>query len=93
MHGDPDAIRSLAGVLRDRAREVRLSADRVVRALEATTWTGRAADAAHARARRRAGDLLVVATLHETAADAVDRHAAEVEQCRSLLARAAGLVS
>lgn len=90
---DPDAIRRLAATMRVRAEEVRDLASQLVRQLDATRWTGRAAEAARAQSRRRLDDLLAAAALHERAADALARHAAEVERCRSLLLRAVDLVT
>lgn len=90
---DPDAIRRLAATMRAQAEEVRDLAGRLVRLLDTTRWTGRAADAARAQAVRRVDDLLAAAALHDRAADALGRHAAEVERCRTLLARAVELVT
>lgn len=93
MHADPDAILALAALMRRRAEEIRHEALRLSRLLEATAWTGRAADAARLRSRRRLDDLHATAVLHERAAAALARHAAEVETRRSLLHRAVELVS
>lgn len=90
---DPDAIRRLAATLRAQGDEVRELATRLVRQLDAARWTGRAADAAHAQVRRRAADLLDAAARHDRAGDALARHAAEVERCRSLLRRATEVLS
>lgn len=89
---DPDAIRRLATTMRAQAEDVRDLARRLTRLLEATRWTGLAADAARAQSQRRIGDLLATAGLHERAAAALARHAAEVERCRGLLLRAGELV-
>ena len=86
---DPDAIRRLATVMHGQADEVRDLARRLVRQLDGTRWTGRAADAARAVSGRRVADLLESALRHDRAAEALARHAAEVERCRSLLRRAA----
>ncbi len=93
MYGDPSAIRALAHGLRTRAEDVRREADRLVARLDSTPWTGRAADAARGRGRERAGDLMRTAALHETAADAVDRHAREVEHRRDLIAHVERVVT
>ena len=64
-----------------------------MRQLDGARWTGRAADAARAQVSRRVADLLDAATRHDRAGDALTRHAAEVERCRSLLRRAAEVLS
>lgn len=88
MYGDPDAIRALASRLQAQADEVRDEADRLVSLLSRTRWTGLAADAARTRGRRRAGDLAACAAQHDGAAEALERHAREVEERRALIARA-----
>lgn len=97
MYADPDAIRTLARRLRDQADDVRREADRLVGLLDATPWTGRAARAARARAVDRAGDLRACATRHDRAAEALERHAREVQRLQELIARiervVAGLVA
>ena len=90
---DPDAIRRLAVAMRAQAEEVRALAGRLGRLLDTTRWTGRAADAARCQAGRRIDDLLAAAALHDRAAEALARHAAEVERCRGLLGRAVELVT
>lgn len=93
MHADPDAILALAARLRRRAEEVHDEASRLARLLDATAWTGRAADAARMQCHRRVDDLRAAAVLHERAGAALAQHAAEVERCRSLVSRAVELVS
>lgn len=93
MPAEPDAIRALAHGLRTQADEVRREADRLVALLDSTPWTGRAADAARRRGRERAGALWRTAALHDTAADALGRHAREVEHRRDLIAHAERVVT
>ena len=93
MPGDPDAIRALAHHLRSQAEHVRREADRLVARLDSTPWTGRAADAARTRGRERAGALRRTAALHDDAADALDRHAREVERRQELIARVERVVA
>lgn len=88
MYGDPDTIRALARTLTDQGEEVRAQGRRLLAAVASTRWTGRAADAADARARERVDDLTVCAVRHDEAADALLRHAAEVEHRLAVLARA-----
>lgn len=87
MYGDPDAIRALARTLTEQGEEVRAQGRRLVGAIAATRWSGRAADAAHALARERLDGLAVCAVRHDDAADALHRHAAEVEHRLAVLAR------
>lgn len=88
MYGDPDAIRALARTLHDQGEEVREECHRLVGLVGRTRWTGLAADAADSLARLRAGDLMTCAARHHDAAEALARHAAEVEHRLALLARA-----
>lgn len=92
MDADPDAIRALARTLHDQGEEVRAEGRRLVALLDATAWSGRAAEAAGALARRRCDDLEDCAARHEDAARALALHAEEVEHRLALLARAGDLV-
>ncbi|WP_205472666.1 hypothetical protein [Nocardioides sp. SYSU D00038] len=86
MYGDTTVIRRLATDLRHQATDIRVEADRLVGHAEATRWTGLAADALRRRSRERAADLRRSASLHDDAADALDRHAAEVDRLKELIA-------
>ena len=86
MYGDPTVIRGLARTLRDLADDLRGEADRLVARAEGTLWTGLGADAMRHRARERGTALRRTAERHEDAADALDRHAAEVERLQDLIA-------
>ncbi|MBC9734257.1 hypothetical protein [Nocardioides marmotae] len=87
-YGDVAGIRALATRLREQGAEVAAEAERLVRLAEATGWTGRAADAMRERAHDGARGLRRTAGLHEDAAEALDRHAAEVERRLELVAAA-----
>lgn len=86
MYGDTDTIRALARALRGRSDEIRAEADRLVRHTERVPWQGLAADAMRAVARDRVSALLQTAALHDDAADALDRHAREVDRLKALIA-------
>ena len=86
MYGDTSVIRGLARAMRDQAADIRQEADRLVARAESVHWSGLAADAMRRRARDRAAALRRTATLHEDAAEALDRHAAEVDRLQDLIA-------
>lgn len=86
MYGDTTAIRALAGRLRERADELRATADRLVTSTEQVPWQGLAADALRHHARERAAALRHTAVLHDEAAEALDRHAREVDRLTDLIA-------
>lgn len=86
MYGDTTTIRALADRLRDRADELRATADRLVARTERVPWQGLAADALRHHARERAAALRRTAGLHDDAAEALDRHAREVDRLRELIA-------
>jgi hypothetical protein len=85
MYGDPTAIRRLAAGLREQAGEIRTEADRLVARTDAAGWLGRAGDALRDRVRQRALALRHSAALHDDAADALQRHAREVERLQRLI--------
>lgn len=86
MYGDTTVIRRLAGVLREQGADIRAEADALVGRAEAVPWTGLAADAMRAMARTHAGDLQACANGHDAAADALDRHAREIDHLKDLIA-------
>ena len=96
MYGDTTRIRGLADDLRERAAEIRTLADRLVAQADAVAWEGLAADAMRHHTRERAGALQRTAWLHDEAADALDRHARQVDFLTDLIAsiedKARGLV-
>ena len=85
MYGSPTAIRRLAAGLREQAGEIRGEADRLVARTDAAGWLGRGGDALRERARGRALDLRRAATLHDDAAEALERHAHEVDRLQRLI--------
>lgn len=85
MYGDTTAIRALARRLRERADEIRdLAADLATRT-DAVPWTGLAADAMRAHTGVRVGGLRRTARLHDDAAEALERHAREVDRLQELV--------
>ena len=86
MYGDTTVIRHLARELRDRATDIRAEADHLVARADGVPWSGLAADALRRRTHDRAGALRRSAGLHDDAADALDRHAAEVDRLKDLIA-------
>ena len=86
MYGDTEVIRGLAQTLREQADGIRGEADRLLRSTESVPWQGLASDAMRTQARSRTRALRHTAGLHDTAADALDRHAAEVERVKALIA-------
>lgn len=86
MYGDTTVIRGLARTLRDQAGDIRHEADSLVGRADAVHWTGLAADAMRRLARDHAGDLRSCASRHDDAADALDRHAREVDHLVDLIA-------
>ena len=86
MYGDTTVIRGLARRLRDQGADIRAEADSLVGHAEAARWTGLAAEALRGLARAHAADLRTCAGLHADAAEALDRHAREVEHIEDLIA-------
>jgi hypothetical protein len=86
VYGDTTVIRRLAGALREQGADIRAEADALVGRAEAVPWTGLAADAMRALARTHAGDLRVCATDHDDAAEALLRHAREVDHVKDVIA-------
>jgi hypothetical protein len=85
MYGDTTVIRGLARGLREQGADIRAEADVLVGRAEAVPWTGLAAEAMRALSRTHAGDLRACANLHDDAADALDRHAREVDHLKDLI--------
>ena len=86
MYGDTTRIRALADRLRERAAEIRALADRLVASADRVAWEGLAADAMRHHVRDRAAALRRTALLHDDAADALDRHARQVDHLKDLIA-------
>lgn len=85
MYGDTAAIRDLARRLREQGHDVRAEADALVGQAEAVHWSGLAADTMRLMARRHAGDLRACAAVHEDAAEALERHARELDHLEELI--------
>ena len=86
MYGDTTTIRALARDLRTRADEIRAVADHLAARADDVAWRGLAADAMRGHARARSAALRRTAALHDDAADALDRHAREVDRVKDLIA-------
>lgn len=79
MYGDTTTIRALARRLRERADEIRDLAVGLAASAREVDWQGVAADAMRTHVETRVRALHRTARLHEDAADALDRHAREVD--------------
>lgn len=86
MYGEPGRIREVAARLERRADQLRVEADALVAAGERTPWVSVAADRMRERAAERRLDLLEVVRRYDEAADAVRRHATEVQRLLDLVA-------
>lgn len=78
MYGDTDQLRRRVDQLREQGADVRTLADQLVARTEDLGWTGRAAESMRLRIRERAAHLRGAAADHETAADSLDKHLADV---------------
>jgi len=72
--------------MREQAREMRDEAEALVGTAQCVGWTGLAADAMRRLAHEHAARLRACADAHEDAADALDRHAREVDHVKELIA-------
>jgi hypothetical protein len=88
MYGDTVVMRRRAGQLREQGVDIRAAADRLVARSEAVRWQGRAADAMRERVKERAGHLRAAAHAHDTAAESLERHLAEVDRLKDAVADA-----
>ena len=97
MYGETDVMRRHVDRLREQGADIRRLADQLVGRTEAVAWTGRAGDAMRERARERAAALRECAHRYESAADALDRHADDVDHLKDVIAmrerKASALVS
>ncbi|WP_051549452.1 putative T7SS-secreted protein [Nocardioides sp. URHA0032] len=84
MYGDTTTIRALARRLRERADEIRDLATGLSAAARDVAWQGVAADTMRVHVATRVSALHRTARLHEDAADALDRHAREVDLLEDL---------
>jgi chromosome segregation ATPase len=88
MYGDTVVMRKRAGQLREQGADIRAAADRLVARSEAVPWRGRAAEAMRTRVKERANHLRAAAHAHDTAADSLERHLAEVDRLKDSIAEA-----
>ena len=97
MYGDTDQLRRRVDQLREQGADVRVLADQLVARTEGLGWTGRAAEAMRLRMHERAAALRATAGDHETAADSLDKHLADVTALQEAIAqrehKAASLVA
>ena len=93
MYGDTLVMRRRAGQLREQGADIRAAADQLVTRSKAIPWRGRAADAMRARVKERAHHLRAAASAHDTAADSLERHLAEVDRLKEAIAETERRVS
>lgn len=86
MYGDATAIHELAAQLRDRAAQLRDATTHLATVIAEVAWEGLAADAMRAQTGLQLHALRQTADLHDDAADALDQHAARVQQLQDLIA-------
>lgn len=85
MYGDTAVIRRLAAQMSEQGTEIRRDADRLVEASQLVLWEGRAARAMRERMAERAVALRRTADEHDGAAQALHRHADEVDRLKDLI--------
>jgi len=86
MYGDTAAMRKRAAQLREQGTDVRALADRLVDQLETLDWQGRAAADMRSRIQDRAAHLRESAGQHESAAESLEHHLAEVDRLKDAIA-------
>lgn len=79
MYGDTTVMRKRAGQLREQGTDIKMLADQLMAQVDALDWTGRAADTMRGRIHDRAAQLRDAAGSHDTAAESLGRHLAEVD--------------
>ncbi|MBD3924328.1 hypothetical protein IEZ26_06835 [Nocardioides cavernae] len=85
MYGDTAAGRRRVAQLREQGGDIRALAARLVSQAEAVPWHGKAADAMRERIKERASHLRTASAHHETAADSLARHLAEVDTLKEAI--------
>jgi hypothetical protein len=85
MYGDTAVGRKRVAQLREQGGDIRALAARLVSQAEAVPWHGKAADAMRERITERAAHLRTAAAHHETAADSLARHLAEVDTLKEAI--------
>lgn len=86
MYGDSAAVRKRVRDLQEQARDLRALADGLVGHIDTLRWEGRAARDLRDRVTDRAAGLRASADQEEAAADALNRHLAEVERRKDAIA-------
>ncbi len=86
MYGDTGTIRAHARRMHGRAEEIRAEADAITARVAGVAWTGVAADALRHVAREHTDGLRRCAAAHDRAAQALERHAREVDRLKELIA-------
>jgi len=86
MYGDTTVIRARAREMRGRAGEIRTIADELAGRAASVPWHGLAADAMRRAAGDHATRLRGCAAAHDSAADALERHAREVDHLKEVIA-------
>src|SRR6476469_9685683 len=87
MYGETDVMRRRVGQLREQSADIRQLADQLVGQADRIAWTGRAADSMRERTRESATALRACAQRYESAADALDRHAEDVDHLKDAIAQ------
>ena len=85
MYGDTAAGRKRVAQLREQGGDIRALASSLVAQSEAVPWHGKAADAMRARIKDRANHLRAAAAQHETAAESLAKHLAEVDTLKDAI--------
>ena len=85
MYGDTSVMRKRAAELREQGVDIAATADGLVAQADGISWTGRAADAMRTRVRERAAHLKEASALHESAADTLGSHLAEVDRLKEAI--------
>ena len=85
MYGDTAAGRKRVAQLREQGGDIRALASRLVSQAEVAPWHGKAADAMRERIKERANHLRAAAAHHESAADSLTRHLAEVDSLKDAI--------
>jgi hypothetical protein len=86
MYGDTGTIRAHARRMHMRAEEIRAEADALTTRVAGVAWTGVAADALRHLAREHTDGLRRCAAAHDRAAEALERHAHEIDRLKDLIA-------
>ena len=86
MYGDTQVIRGLARTMRTEGSALRSEADGLLARAESVPWSGLAADAMRATVHAQVGGLRRTAALSDDAAEALERHADEVDRLKALIA-------